>query len=348
MSKPHLHFMGIGGIIMSGLARWCHADGYRVSGCDTVLNAETERLQSQGIPVLQGHSPDHVTEADVLVSTVAIAAEHPELEAARRLERRVLKRIELLAELFRQRRGVAITGTHGKSTTTGMTASLFLAAGRDPSVLVGAQLPSIGGNVHYGRSDELIAEVDESDPGFAGIASSLAVVTNLGDDHIAGDYRERRTYHASFADLEAAMDAFADRAERLLYCADWPGLDRLLAGRAGGYRYGFAGTADYRAVITSLSANGSTFDLVIPSGERYPVRLAVPGRHNVQNATAALAATHLMGLDLSKTAPSLAAFGGVGRRWQRRGSVSQALFIDDYAVHPTEVRVVLQLAKDTG
>jgi len=258
-----------------------------------------------------------------------------------------VRRIELLAELLRARRGVTVTGTHGKSTTTGMIATLFLKANRDPSVLVGGHLASLGSNVRYGRGAWLVAEVDESDPGFAGLPSELAVITNLEDDHIAGDHPERRTYHASLGDLEAATRAFAGRAQRVLYCADWPELAPLLEGLAHTVSYGLAEGATYRAEIHALTGNSSHFTFHAPDA-RCEVRLLVPGRHNVQNATAALACAHLAGLELAAAAEHLSTFSGVGRRWQRRGSVRGALVIDDYAHHPTEVSVTLEAARHTG
>ncbi|ADI14726.1 UDP-N-acetylmuramate--L-alanine ligase [Truepera radiovictrix] len=346
--KPHLHFMGIAGVGMSGLARWYLADGYRVSGCDALESPELHTLRRQGIEAHLGHDPAHVAHADLLVTSTAIPEAHPEVQAARAQGKRTLRRIELLAELLNRRRSVAVTGTHGKSTTTGMIATLFLKAGCDPSVLVGGHLAALGSNVRYGHGAWIIAEVDESDPGFAALPSELAVVTNLEDDHIAGDFSERRNYHASLEALEAATASFAARSERVLFCADWPSLGPLLGGLPNAVTYGLSEGASYRASVCALSAAGSHFTFHAPHTPPVEVRLLVPGRHNVQNAAAALAAAHLAGLDLKAAAEHLSTFGGVGRRWQRRGSVRGALVIDDYAHHPTEVRVTLEAARHTG
>ena len=345
--KPHLHFMGIAGVGMSGLARWYLADGYPVSGCDALDSPELHTLRRQGITAHLGHDAAHMDSADILVSSTAVPTTHPEIRAAHELGKPSLRRIELLARLLRERRSVTITGTHGKSTTTGMIATVFLKADLDPSVLVGGHLASLGSNVRYGRGSWLVAEVDESDPGFAELPSEIAVLTNLEDDHIAGEFSERRTYHASLGDLEAAARSFAERAERVLYCADWPELAGVVAGLPQPVSYGLSARATYRAEIHELSGSGSHFSVHTPTGS-CQISLPIPGAHNVQNATAALAAADLAGLELQGAAEHLSSFDGVGRRWQRRGGVRGALVIDDYAHHPTEVQVTLETARHTG
>ena len=351
--KPHLHFMGIGGISMSGLARWYRAEGYRVSGCDAFESPAVAELLDEGIEVAIGHHPEHIGGVDVLVSSMAVpnsavANSVEEVTAAGVAGCRSIKRIDLLGDLFSKRRAVAITGTHGKSTTTGMATSLFLALDDDPSVQIGARLDAIGGNVRYGRGPHVIAEVDESDAGFARLKAAVAVITNLEDDHIAGDYDERRNYHASLADLERAAATFAANADKVLICADWPGLDLLVADAERCWSYGLSRGADYRIEHIGLHEAGSDFELVLPDGERLGIELSVPGEHNVQNATAALAAAHLSGLEPGDGLAALKAFTGVGRRWQSWGSVDDALIIDDYAHHPTEVEATLRAARGTG
>jgi len=345
----HLHFMGIGGVSMQGLARWWHADGHRVSGCDAVDSAAVHALRSLGIEVWQGHDPAHLDHAvDTLVTTMAVPHDHPEVLRARALGLRVIPRIALLAELFERRTSIGITGTHGKSTTTGLAATLALAAGVDPSVHIGASLPGLEHNVRYGQGELLIAEVDESDPGFARLRPSIAVVTNLEDDHIAGHYDERRNYHASMEELERATVAFASAAAQVLYCADWPALRPLLADVAGAVSYGTDPTATYRISGVELGDGRSHFALHLPDGRAADVELAIPGHHNVLNASAALAASDLAGLDAVALAPALRDFHGVGRRWQRYGSVAGAEIVDDYAHHPTEVAATLTSARSSG
>lgn len=344
----HLHFIGIGGVSMQALALWCLREGFHVSGCDAVASPALDALRAAGVEVAEGHHPSHTQGVDVVVHSMAVPSDHPELVAARAAGARVLRRIELLGELFARRRALAVTGTHGKSTTTAMAATLLLALDPESSVQLGATLPSIQGNMHYGRGRWLAAEVDESDPGFADLHSAIGVVTNLEDDHIAGEYDERRNYHASLADLEEAARRFAGGAERLVYCADWPGLANLLAFHPHAVTYGLDRTADYRIDDLALGPDGSTFTMHGPGLAPYQVRLEVPGHHNALNAAAALAAVHQAGFDPRPALSSLAAFHGVGRRWQQWGDVDGALVIDDYAHHPTEVRATLEAARATG
>ncbi len=333
---------------MHALALWYRREGFRVSGCDARIDAVQPLLEEAGIEVHRGHAASHAVDADVVVHSMAIAGDHPELVAARQRGARVMKRIELLAELFEARRTIAVTGTHGKSTTTGMAATVLLGLGADPSVQIGARLPAIHGNVHFGTGPDLVAEVDESDPGFAALSSSVAVMTNLEDDHIAGPYDERRNYHASLDDLQRAARAFAARGETLLYCADWDGLDGLFHDHPRARSYGEGAGADFRLEGLEASGDGSRFRLTRPDREPLDVRLHVPGRHNALNAAAALAAVELAGYDASGGLPALAAYGGVGRRWERWGEPNGALVVDDYAHHPTEVQATLLTARATG
>lgn len=345
--KPHLHFMGIGGVSMSGLARHYRAAGHRVSGCDGADSATLHELRALGIDVRVGHHPDHLDGVGALVTSAAIASDSPERVQAERLGLPIRRRIDLLAELFTSYRAIGVSGTHGKSTTSGMAATILAAHGDDPAVQLGATLPSLGGVMRYGTGSFLVAEVDESDPGFAQLEAHVAVITNLEDDHIAGDHHERRTYHASLADLEAAVHRYARQSRTLVACADWPGLDALLADHPRRVRYGEAADADYRIEELTLEPAGSRFRLRGPNDSAH-VTLAVPGRYNALNAAAALAACHLVEVPLRDGAEALATFTGVGRRWQRWGEVGGALVIDDYAHHPTEVAATLEAARATG
>jgi UDP-N-acetylmuramate--alanine ligase len=344
----HLHFMGIGGVSMQGLARWWHADGHVVSGCDLHDGPALASLRRAGIRTFVGHDPSHLDGVDVLVTSMAVPATHPEVVRARERGIRVMARIELLAELFDRRAGVGVTGSHGKSTTTGMAATLFLAGGADPSILLGATLGGLDHNMRFGHGRHVVAEVDESDPGFATLRPDIAVVTNLSDDHVAGSFSERRNYHATVEDLHSAMRRYAAHAGHVVYCADWPGLDELLGEHPSRVSFGHAAGADYRVSGMTRSGDETRFDLELPNGRSVGVRLVVPLRHNVLNAAAALAAADLAGLDVAQVAPSLMEFRGVGRRWQRWGTVAGAEIVDDYAVHPTEIHAVLSAAKETG
>ncbi|MDR9390869.1 MAG: UDP-N-acetylmuramate--L-alanine ligase [Trueperaceae bacterium] len=349
----HLHFMGIGGVSMGGLARHHHAAGDRVSGCDLADGEALTALRADGIAAVAGHDPAHLDgdatrgAVDALVVSAAVAADAPERRAAEARGLPILRRMDVLADLFDAHAALGVTGTHGKSTTSGMLATILLHAGRDPSVQLGATLPALGGVMRYGHGPHLVAEVDESDPGFADLRATVAVVTNLEDDHVAGDHGERRTYHAAYADLEAATRRFARGARTLVWCADWPGLDAVVAGHPDAVRYGEAADADYR--VTDLALDGETAGFVLRGPDATTdVALHVPGRFNALNAAAALAAAHRTGVPLEVGAAALAAFRGVGRRWQRWGDVRGARIVDDYAHHPTEVAATLQAARATG
>lgn len=347
-AATHIHFVGVGGVSMQALALWCRQEGFRVSGCDLGAISAAPSLSAAGVTVFEQHHPDHVRDADLVVHSMAVPHDHPELAAARAGEGELVKRIELLGELFRLRRSIGVTGTHGKSTTTGMMATMLLALDSGTSVQLGASLAALGGNFHHGEGEWLVAEVDESDPGFAALKCEIAIITNLEDDHIAGDYAERRNYHASLGDLEQAAKRFALAAPVLLYCADWPGLDLLLDEHPQAHTYGLKEGSDFRLRDLVLSAVGSTFTLERPQAEPLAVELGVPGMHHALNAAAALAAVELAGFDAAPALPALKTFTGVGRRWQVYGEIDGALVIDDYAHHATEVRANLEAARATG
>ncbi len=333
---------------MQALALWCRNDGFEVSGCDPALGAARAGLEAAGIRLHDHHDAEHAGDAEVVVHSMAVPVDHAELKAARDAGALVVRRIELLGELFRRRRAIGVTGSHGKSTTSGMLATMLLALEPDTSVQIGARLPSLGGSHRYGSGAWLVAEVDESDPGFADLACEVAVITNLEDDHVAGDFLERRNYHASVADLEAAATRYAMSAAALVYCADWPDLHRVVAGHPNAVTFGLSEGADFRVTGLEVSENGSSFTLGRPGGEPLDVWLNVPGKHNALNAAAAIAALAQAGFDPEPALHSLADFAGVGRRWQVWGEVRGALVVDDYAVHATEVSTTLSVARATG
>ena len=347
-SNTTIHFIGVGGVSMRALALWSRREGFTVSGCDLGVTNATPALALAGVEVFDQHHHDHVKDADVVVHSMAIPYDHPELSAARNSGKAVIKRIEFLGELFKLRRAIGVTGTHGKSSTTGMLATMLLAIDEGTSVQLGASLAALGGNFSHGSGDWLVAEVDESDPGFAALECEIGIVTNLEDDHIAGDYDERRNYHASLGDLEQAARRFALAAPYLLYCADWPGLEQLFCDHQQAFTYGLSETADFRLHDLELTATGSSFTLERPGAAALAVVLGVPGMHNALNASAAIAAIELAGLDAAPALAALKTFTGVGRRWQVYGEVDGALVIDDYAHHATEVRAMLEIARATG
>ena len=320
-ANRRLHFVGIGGAGMSGLAIVSQALGAAVTGSDRAESSYTARLGEHGIDAAIGHDAANVPGgAEVVVST-AIPQDNPELLAA---PGRVLHRGELLGEVSRLKRSIAVAGTHGKTTTCGMAAHVLVEAGREPAYLIGGELRSTGANAAWGAGDWLVVEADESDRSFLELSRDVAVVTNVELDH-------HHTYR-SLAELEVAFAAFAEPAAT---CIAGPG-----AGIADALRYGIR-DGDLSAENLELRPLGSRFTV-----EGVAVELNVPGRHNVLNALAALAACREAGLPIAEAAPHLAGFTGAGRRFEERGETAAgARVFDDYAHHPTEVRVTLEAAR---
>lgn len=336
--------MGIGGIGVSAFARLLAARGVRVSGCDEQLSELTEQLTREGIAVAHGHAAGHVAGVDVLVASEAVPKDHPELVAAREAGVEVRPRMALLDELLRASPSVGVIGTHGKTTTTSMIAVAMQGAGLDPAAFVGGIVPEFGSNARVG-SGPFVAEVDESDRGFAALACETAVFTNAEDDHVGGN---QATYWETVEEQHAGFARFVGQAGRVLYCADWPGLEGLCAGAAERLSYGQAEGADYRAVNLRPDAEGTSFTVTRRGEALGEARVSLPGIHNVLNGLAALAVTDLYGGNFGAAAAALAAFRGPGRRWQRVGELNGALVIDDYAHNATKVAAAVQAAQQTG
>jgi UDP-N-acetylmuramate--alanine ligase len=342
-----VHFIGIGGVGMSGIAEVLHNLGYAVSGSDRAMSPTTERLAALGIDVRIGHVAGNVADADVVVTSSAIPADNPELVAAR--ERRIprVPRAEMLGELMRFRRGIAIAGTHGKTTTTSLTASVLAEAGYDPTFVIGGQLTSAGANARLGTGEYLVAEADESDGSFLLLSPVVAVVTNIDADHL-------ENYGGDFARVKRA---FADFLHRLPFygvavlCADDAEVAALVP-RAGRnvLTYGIDGAqVDVRASNVRQQGFEMLFDLHLPGAAPLSVRLNLPGRHNVLNALAAAAVGWQLGVEADAIGRALAQFQGVGRRFQRRGEIAlehgQVLLVDDYGHHPREIAAVFAAAR---
>jgi len=322
-----LHFIGIGGAGMSGLALVAQGLGAEVSGSDRADSAYCARLREVGIEPEIGHNAGHLTPgAEVVVST-AIGEDNPELQAARALEARVLHRGELLAEVAQLKRCLAVAGTHGKTTTASMVAHAMMACGRRPAYLIGGEVRSTGTNASWGQGDWIVVEADESDRSFLRLEPEVAVVTNVELDHHA-------TYH-SLAEVEQAFAEFAAPVPTVVAPVglELPSVPPNVTFGVG------AGTLAARDV--ELVELGSRF-----SADGVPVELRVPGRHNVLNALAALAACRETGLPLEEAAPALQSFSGAGRRFEPHGrTAAGARVFDDYAHHPTEVRATLEAAR---
>ncbi len=332
-----VHIMGIEGVGMSALARLLLAEGVAVTGCDL---APGKRAKALGVPVYAGHDPGHLQGEDTLVVPTPVPPDHPEVVAARERGLRVLRRMELLAQLLAPSPSLGVTGTHGKTTTTGMLASILLEAGLDPWVLLGGELSLLPGNARFGQGPRL-AEVDESDPLFREVRVDIAVATNLEADHIAPPGRKAPNYHGSFGELKAALRGFLEGAKVVVVPASDPLLLELSQGLP---RRTFGQGGELSAEEAELGPSGSRFLLVYRGKVLGEARLQVPGRHNIQNALAAALAALALGVAPEAILKGLGRFPGVGRRFQRVGEVRGALVVDDYAHHPTEVRATLEAA----
>ncbi|TSA87368.1 UDP-N-acetylmuramate--L-alanine ligase [Deinococcus detaillensis] len=345
--------MGIGGIGLSAFARLLKARGYIVSGCDEYPSELTAQLEREGITVAHCHDPAHVHGVDVLIASEAVSKSHPELSAARQAHIEVRPRMALLAELLSASPSIGVVGTHGKTTTTSMIAVALLGAGLDPAALVGGIVPEFdlqhgGSNARIGQGP-FVAEVDESDRNFQYAVCQTAVFTNAEDDHVGGaEGSELATYWSSVEEQHAAFARFVSQAERVLYCADWPGLDTFVAQHQNALSYGTREGSTYRATRLQPDETGTTFDLEKKGELLGQARINLPGTHNVLNALAALAVTDLYGGEFELAAAALAAFRGPGRRWQHIGSLNGALIVDDYAHNATKVTAAVQAAQQTG
>jgi UDP-N-acetylmuramate--alanine ligase len=347
----HVHFIGIGGIGMSGIAEILLNLGHRVSGSDLKRSPITDRLLSLGATIFEGHSASNVTGADVVVTTSALSSKNPEVLAAHAQSIPVIQRAEMLAELMRLKYGVAIAGMHGKTTTTSMIAAVLAAGGLDPTVVVGGRVETMGSSARLGHSQYLVAEADESDRSFLKLSPILAVVTNIDREHMD-----------CYRDMEDVERAFIDFMDRVPFygattaCVDDPKLAALLPRvRHTVLTYGRAPEAACRLEVLrnnggpdSRQAGQSQF-LVHRKGEALgPFTLSVPGLHNLRNATAAVAIGIQLGVSVEHIATGLADFGGVERRFQRKGEVGGVTVVDDYGHHPTEIRATLEAARQCG
>ncbi|MFC4819432.1 UDP-N-acetylmuramate--L-alanine ligase [Dokdonella ginsengisoli] len=343
-----VHFVGIGGVGMSGIAEVLSNLGYSVSGSDKADNATTRRLADLGVRIDREHAAANVADADVLVVSSAIRPDNPELLAARERRIPIVPRAEMLGELMRFRRGIAVAGTHGKTTTTSLTASVLAEAGLDPTFVIGGQLIAAGANARLGTGEYLVAEADESDGSFLLLSPVVAIVTNIDADHL-------ENYGGDF---ERVKKAFADFLHRLPFygvavlCADdaeVAALARETPRRV--LTYGIDAAADLRATDLRQSGRATQFTLHLPDGGPVvPVTLNLPGRHNVLNALAACAVGWQLGVAPEAMQSALAKFQGVGRRFQLRGELvldaGKALLVDDYGHHPRELAAVFAAARE--
>ena len=348
--SQHAHFIGIGGIGMSGIAEILLNLGMKVSGSDLRRGPVTDRLAQLGAAIYEGHSAANVAGATVVVTSSAVSASNPEVQEAHARKIPVIQRAEMLAELMRLKYGIAIAGMHGKTTTTSMVASVLSAGGLDPTVVVGGRVDALGSNARLGTTQYLVAEADESDRSFLKLSPILAVVTNLDREHMD-------CYH----DMDEVERAFLDFMNRVPFygavtaCIDNPLLKCILPrARRRVFTYGESQEADYRLQFLppgeapAGALRFARFVVNTADGPLGPFELHVPGRHNVLNATAAVAIARQLEVPAEKIAEGLNHYRGVDRRFQRKGVVRGVTVVDDYGHHPTEIRATLAAARECG
>ncbi|HEV7238991.1 MAG TPA: UDP-N-acetylmuramate--L-alanine ligase [Thermoanaerobaculia bacterium] len=343
----NIHFVGIGGIGMSGIAEILSHAGFSVSGCDAKRSAATDLLRRRGVRVDIGHDPAHLDGVDLVVVTAAVKGEHAEMDAARRRGIRIMKRAEALGAIVNQKRAVGVSGTHGKTTTSAMIAVVLQEAGLDPTVLVGGMVRNFETNAKSGGGDVLVVEADEYARTFHSLHPEVAVVTNVEADHLE--------YYGSFEAIVEAFRLFLENVKPgglIVACIDDPNVVRLLDGGAGilpagpkarrpTLTYGLSDGADLRAVNLQFHERGTSFE--VPGLGFF--KLFLPGEHNVRNALAAIAVARYFDIPYETIAAALAKFLGVDRRFQILGDYLGALVVDDYAHHPTEIRATLNAAR---
>src|SRR5580765_755116 len=346
-----IHFVGIGGIGMSGIAEVLLTLGYKISGSDLKSSSVTERLAEKGAIIFEGHQAENITGAEVVVTSSAIGKDNPEILAARDIHVAVIQRAEMLAELMRLKYGIAVAGMHGKTTTTSMVAAVLAAGGLDPTVVVGGRVDAMGSNARLGKSQYLVAEADESDRSFLKLSPILSVVTNIDREHM-DCYRNMRDVKRTFLDFMDRVPFYG----MIVACNDDPLLRKLLPEvQRRTVTYGTKRGSDFLIKSEETKREGaadsrphSRFRVTYQKKDLGEFTLYVPGVHNVLNATAAIAVG--IGLDVSVDAirTALDQFRGVDRRFQLRGTAAGISVIDDYGHHPTEIKATLAAARQCG
>jgi UDP-N-acetylmuramate--alanine ligase len=338
----NIHFVGVGGSGMSGIAEVLLSLGYKVTGSDLKSTPVTQRLEKLGAKIFIGHQAANINGTQVVVTSTAVASQNPEVVQARAHGIPVIPRIEMLAELARLKYTIAVAGTHGKTTTTSMVASVMQAGGLDPTVVVGGRLKHIDSGAQLGRGEYLVAEADESDGSFLKLSPALAIITNIDNDHL--------DYYGTF---EKICDAFVEYASRVPFygcviaCLDDPHVrSQLVRMTRRVVTYGIEANADLRARNLKVDGGGTWFDVMMGEKTLGKVRLRVPGRHNVLNALAAIAIGLELGIPFDKIAEGLTSFEGVGRRMELKGERDGVTVIDDYGHHPTEIRATLSALRE--
>jgi len=336
----HIHFVGIGGIGMSGIAEVLLNLGYKVSGSDMKESDATERLRKLGGEINIGHRTENVASPHVVVISSAVTKENVEVVAAREKQIPVIPRAEMLAELMRLKYGVAIAGAHGKTTTTSMVATVLAAGGIDPTVVIGGKLNSLGTNAKLGQGEFLVAEADESDGSFLKLSPAIAVVTTIDEEHL--------DYYKDINEIKAAFLTFVNKVPFYgvsVLCLDQPHIQALIPQVQKRYQtYGMSSQADYQAKDISLRAFGSRFKVMNHSVDLGTFELSVPGIHNINNSLATIVVARELGIDIEIIRKALRDFSGVQRRFQIKGEAKGIIVVDDYGHHPTEIKATLAAA----
>lgn len=347
----NIHFVGIGGSGMSGIAEVLHNLGFKISGSDQAKNAATEHLSSLGIQVYPGHTAEHVNGADVVVTSTAVKKDNPEVVAANEQQIPVIPRALMLAELMRFRDGIAIAGTHGKTTTTSLTASILGAAGLDPTFVIGGKLNAAGTNARLGKGEYIVAEADESDASFLHLTPIMSVVTNIDEDHMDTYGHSVEKLHQAFVDFIHRMPFYG----KAFLCIDSEHVRAILSRISKPHAtYGLDDTADIYA--TDVESIGTQMKFTVHARLKgheprtFDIVLNLPGRHNVLNALAAIGVALECGVDEEAVRRGLEGFAGVGRRFQSYGEIDlpqggKALVVDDYGHHPVEMAATLSAAR---
>jgi UDP-N-acetylmuramate--alanine ligase len=337
-----IHFVGVGGVGMSGIAEVLLDLGFKVTGSDLKESEYTKHLAEKGARIFFGHEATNVAEADVVVFSTAVMYSNPELVRARELGVPVIPRAEMLGELMRIKHGVAIAGSHGKTTTTSLVATVLRDAGLDPTVVIGGRLNALGSGATSGAGELLVAEADESDGSFLKLTPTIAVITNIDPEHL--------DHYGEFEQVKSAFVNFANRVPfygLVVACLDHPVVQEILPNiEKRVVTYGFAAQADYRAKRARHDGLSMVFDLYRRRDKLGEVRVHMPGMHNVLNALATLAVADELGVDLMHAAQALSTFGGVQRRFTIVGEVDGVTVVDDYGHHPAEIEATLDAAQE--
>jgi len=338
-----IHFVGIGGIGMSGIAELLLNLGYRVSGSDLRKSDITDRLSQLGAEIRAGHAAKNVPkDGHVVVFSSAVKADNPEVAEAHRRKIPVIPRAEMLAELMRMKYGIAIAGTHGKTTTTSMVATILAAAGWDPTAVVGGKLNSLGSNAKLGQGEFLVAEADESDGSFLKLSPTVAVVTNIDPEHL--------DFYSGIGQIKETFLHFINKVPFYgfaVLCLDHPNVQELIPSVAKTFvTYGFSAHADYRADGVVSEGMSNRFRVIRRGETLGEVTLRAPGRHNVSNALAAAAVAAELGISFERIRAGLADYDGVVRRFQVKGERNGVTVVDDYGHHPVEIRATLAAARE--